>query len=328
MKRREFITVVGGGAAAWTLAAQAQQPRRVGVLMSQSDSDTDSRILLAAFTQELAKIGWIDGGNLRLFVRWTASDPDRTLTLAKELVDLQLDVILAHTSPATAALQRETRTIPLVFVVVADPVGQGFVASLSRPAGNITGFVFVESTMMAKWFELLTQIAPSVKRVAIMYNPDTAPAGGAFFLPKFQEAAGPLKTEAVTVHVRSDAEIEAVITSVGKESGNGLAVMPDVFTLAHRAPILSLTALNNVPTVYWDRRFVKEGGLLSYGPDRVDLFRRSASYVDRILRGEKAAELPVQLPVKFEMAVNTVTAKALGLTIPESILLRADEVIE
>jgi putative ABC transport system substrate-binding protein len=296
--------------------------------MSQSDSDTDSRILLAAFTQELARIGWIDGGNLRLFVRWTASDPDRTLTLAKELVDLQLDVILAHTSPATAALQRETRTIPLVFVVVADPVGQGFVASLSRPAGNITGFVFVESTMMAKWFELLTQIAPSVKRVAIMYNPDTAPGGGAFFLPKFQEAAGPLKTEAVTVHVHSDAEIEAVITSIGKESGNGLAVMPDVYTLAHRAPILSLVALNNVPTVYWDRRFVKEGGLLSYGPDRVDLFRRSASYVDRILRGEKAAELPVQLPVKFEMAVNTITAKALGLTIPESILLRADEVIE
>jgi putative ABC transport system substrate-binding protein len=161
-----------------------------------------------------------------------------------------------------------------------------------------------------------------------MYNPDTAPAGGAFFLPKFQEAAGPLKTEAVTAHVRSDAEIEAVITSIGKESGSGLAVMPDVFTLAHRVPILSLTALNHVPTVYWDRRFVKEGGLLSYGPDRVDLFRRSASYVDRILRGEKAAELPVQLPIKFEMAVNTLTAKALGLTLPDSILLRADEVIE
>ena len=244
------------------------------------------------------------------------------------MVDLQLDVILAHTSPVTAALQRETRTIPLVFVVVADPVGQGFVASLSRPAGNITGFVFVESTMMAKWFELLTQIAPGVKRVAIMYNPDTAPASGAFFLPKFQEAAGPLKTEAITVHVRSDAEIEAVITSIGKELGSGLAVMPDVFTLAHRAPILSLVARNNVPTVYWTKAFVTEGGLLSYGPDRVDLFRRSASYVDRILRGEKAAELPVQLPVKFEMAVNTVTAKALGLSIPESILLRADEVIE
>ena len=327
MRRREFVTALGT-AVNWSFSARAQQPRRVGVLMAQSDSDTDSRTLLATFTQELARLGWIEGGNLRLFVRWTASDPDRTLTLAKGLVDLQLDVILAHTSPVTAALQRETRSIPLVFVVVADPVGQGFVASLSRPAGNITGFVFVESTMMAKWFELLTQIAPGVKRVAIMYNPDTAPAGGAFFLPKFQEAAGPLKTEAITVHVRSDAEIEAVITSIGKESGSGLAVMPDVFTLAHRAPILSLVARNNVPTVYWTKAFVTEGGLLSYGPDRVDLFRRSASYVDRILRGEKAAELPVQLPVKFEMAVNTVTAKALGLSIPESILLRADEVIE
>jgi putative ABC transport system substrate-binding protein len=327
MRRREFITLIGGAAAS-PLVARAQQPRRVGVLMAQSDSDADSRALISAFTQELARLGWIERGNLQLFVRWTASDADLTRRLAKELVDLQLDVILAHTSPVTAALQRETRTIPVIFVVVADPVGQGFVASLSRPSGNITGFVFVESAMMAKWFELLTQIAPRVKRVAIMYNPDTAPGGGAFFLPMFQEAAGPLKTEAVTVHVRSDAEIEAVMTSISKEPGSGLAVMPDIFTLAHRVPILSVAARNNVPTVYWDKTFVREGGLLSYGTDRVDLFRRSASYVDRILRGEKTAELPVQLPVKFEMAVNTLTAKALGLTIPDSILLRADEVIE
>jgi putative ABC transport system substrate-binding protein len=328
LKRRELITLLGSVAVAWPLAARAQQPRRVGVLMAHSETDTAPKAYLAAFTQELARLGWTDGGNLRLVVRWTASDPNRTLTLAKELVDLHLDVILANTSPVTAALHRETRTIPLVFVVVADPVGQGFVASLSRPGENITGFVFVESTMMGKWFELLTQIAPTVKRVAIMYNPDTAPGKGAFFLPKFAEAAGPLKTEAVTVHVRSDAEIEAVMTSLGKERGSGLAIMPDIFTYVHRVPILSLAARNNVPTVYWDKSYVKEGGLLSYGTDQADLFRRSASYVDRILRGEKTAELPVQLPVKFEMAVNAHTAKALGLTIPDSILLRADEVIE
>jgi putative tryptophan/tyrosine transport system substrate-binding protein len=330
-RRREFITLVGGAAAAWPGAARAQQAdrvRRVGVLMAHAENDSAPKTYLAAFTQELAKLGWTDGGNLRLVIRWTASDPDQTSILAKELVDLRLDVILANTSPVTAALQRETRTIPLVFVVVADPVGQGFVASLSRPGGNITGFVFVESTMMGKWFELLTQIAPAVKRVAIMYNPDTAPARGAFFLPKFVEAAGPLKTEATTVYVRNDAEIEAVMTSLAQKPGSGVAVMPDIFTYVHRVSILSLAARNNVPTVYWDKRFVKEGGLLSYGTDQADLFRRSASYVDRILRGEKAAELPVQLPVKFEMAVNAHTAKALGLTIPDSILVRADEVIE
>ena len=261
-------------------------------------------------------------------VRWAAGNVDRMRMFAKELVDLQPDVILASTTPATAALQRETRTIPIVFVNVADPVGAGFVASLPRPGGNITGFINIEAAMAGKWLELLTEIAPGVKRAAIMFNPDTAPCGGSYYLPSFEAAARSFKVEPITAPVHSDAEIETVMTSLGREPGGGLVVMPDGFMFVHRAPIISLAARNNVPAVYSAPVFVRDGGLLSYGPDWADIFRRAASYVDRILRGAKPAELPVQLPVKFEMAVNLKTAKALGLTVPQSILLRADEVIE
>jgi putative tryptophan/tyrosine transport system substrate-binding protein len=247
---------------------------------------------------------------------------------AKELVDLQPDVILVSGTPGTAALQRETRTIPIVFVPVADPVGSGFVAGLPRPGGNITGFISYEASLAGKWLELLSEIAPAVKRVAAIFNPDTAAANRSYYLPSFEAAARSLKVEPITALVRSDAEIAAAITTLGREPGGGLVLMPDSFMVVHRAPIILLAAQYNVPAIFNFIGFVRDGGLLSYGPDNYDLFRRAASYIDRILRGAKPADLPVELPVKFEMALNAKTAKALGLTVPQSILLRADEVIE
>jgi putative ABC transport system substrate-binding protein len=261
-------------------------------------------------------------------VRWAAGNVDRIRMFAKELVGLQPDLILANSTPATAALQRETRTIPIVFTGNSDPVGERFVASLPRPGGNITGFISQEAAMAGKWVELLTEIAPGVKRVAIMFNPDITSGGVSYFRPAFEAAARSLKVAPIVAPVHSDAEIETVMTSLGREPGGGLVVTADAFMQVHRAPTILLAARNNVPAVYSRSVFVRDGGLLSYGPDQVDLFRRSASYVDRILRGAKPADLPVQLPTKFEMALNAKTAKALGLTVPPSILLRADEVIE
>jgi putative tryptophan/tyrosine transport system substrate-binding protein len=225
-------------------------------------------------------------------------------------------------------LQRETRTIPIVFVIVSDPVGQGFVATLARPGGNITGFAFIEATMGGKWLELLTEIAPGVRRVAAMFNPDTAPSRGSYVLPSFEEAARSLKVEAITAPVHSDVEIETVLTSLGRERGGGLIIMPDPFMVVHRPLIISLTARNNVPAVYNGRYFVREGGLLSYGPNEADIFRRAAPYVDRILRGAKPADLPVQQPIKFEMTLNVKAAKALELDVSLSFQQRADEVLE
>jgi putative ABC transport system substrate-binding protein len=247
---------------------------------------------------------------------------------AKELVGLQPDVILAQTTPVVAALQRETRTIPIVFVTVADPVGQGFVESLPRPGGNITGFTFTEAPIGGKWLELLTEIAPGVKRAAIMFNPDTAPGGGLFSLPSFEAAARSLKVKPIRAAVHSDAEIEMAITSLGRELGGGLVIIADIFLLVHRAPIILGAARNNLPAIYQVRAFARDGGLLSYGADAVDIFRRSASYVDRILRGAKPTDLPVQMPIKYELVINLKTAKALGLTIPPALLARADEVIQ
>ena len=247
---------------------------------------------------------------------------------AKELLGLQPDLILAHGTPVTAVFQRETRTIPIVFASVSDPVGEGFVASLPRPGGNITGFIRQEATVAGKWLELLTEIAPGVKRVAAIFNPDTAPGGGLYVLPAFEAAARSFKVALITAPIHSDAEIETFITSLGREPGGGLVVPPDNFVESHRAHIISLATRNSVPAVYPDSVWARDGGLLSYGPDRKDIFRRSAVYVDRILRGAKPVELPVQLPTKFEMAVNLKTAKALGLEVPPSLLTRADEVIE
>jgi putative ABC transport system substrate-binding protein len=329
MKRRDFIA--GLGAAVWPLAARAQQGervRRVGVLMTSSESDPNTKFLLPAFVQELAALGWSEGRNLRLDIRWAGGDLERATLNAKELIALQPDVILADATPHTAALQRETRTIPIVFVSVSDPVGSGFVASLPRPGGNITGFSAVDASVAGKWVELLNEIAPDVKRVAVMFNPDTAPYVRKYYLPSFEAAARSLKVQSSMAPVHSEAEIETVMTSLGRGPAAGLVVVPDSFVYAHRTSIISLAAQYSVPTIYYTAFCVRDGGLLSYGPDYADLFRRGATYVDRILNGAKPEDLPVQLPVKFEMAVNVKTAKGIGVPIPESFLLRADEVIE
>jgi len=329
MRRREFITGASA-AAAWPLAARAQQGervRRIGVLVPYSEDDPYPRAWLSAFVQELAELGWKEGRNLRMDVRWPAGNVDRVRMYAKELVDLQPDVILVDSTPQTAALQRETRTISIVFVVVSDPVGSGFVAGLPRPGGNMTGFSNQEPSMGGKWVELLTEIAPDRRRVAAMFNPETAPYLGSYYLPPFEAAARSLKVDPIVVPVHSDADIETAMTSLGREAG-GVVVMPDGFLFARRASIISLAARNNVPAINQSSFLTRDGLLISYGPDFTDQYRRAAPYVDRILRGAKPSELPVQLPVKFEMVVNLKTAKALGLVVPQSILLRADEVIE
>jgi putative ABC transport system substrate-binding protein len=330
MRRRDFITLVSGAAVTRPLAAYAQQPERmrlIGVLMSVEEN-AEGNTELSAFTQGLAESGWTDGRNLRMEVRWGGGDVNRTRTFAKELVALQPDVILAQGTPGTAALQRETRTIPIVFVIVADPVGPGFVASLPRPGGNITGFINSESVIGAKMLELLTEIAPGLKRVAMIFNPDTAPGRGTYYFRDFEAAARSSKLEPIAADARSDAEIETVVTSLGGEPRGGLVVTPDYFMLNHSEQVISQAARNKVPTVYPWSVVARQGGLLSYGPDLVDIVRRSAPYVDKILHGANPADLPVQVPVKFEMAVNAKTAKVLGLTVPPSILVRADEVIE
>jgi putative tryptophan/tyrosine transport system substrate-binding protein len=325
--RREFIAGLGGAAAAWPLAARAQQPermRRIGVLMPLDENDPP--LNLSAFTQTLAELGWTDGRNVRMDLRWTGDDTNRLRALAQELVVLQPDVILTAGTPATIALQRETRTIPIVFVNGNDPIASGIVPRLDRPGGNITGFVFLEASMGGKWLEQLSEIAPGLKRAAIMSNPDTINAS--LYLPSLEAAARSFKVMPITAPVHSDVEIETAINALGREPGAGLVVIPDVFTLAHRATIISAATRNNVSAVYWESDFVRDGGLLSYGADFPDLDRRAATYVDRILRGAKPAELPVQLPIKFELVINLKTAKTLGLTIPPNLLAVANEVIE
>jgi putative ABC transport system substrate-binding protein len=330
MRRRDFITLIGGASVAWPLAARAQQRermRRIGVLMSFDENDPAANPRISAFTQALADLGWTDGRNVRMDLRRGRSDVNRIRALAQELVGLQPDIIVTATTPATAAVQRGTRTIPIVFAGVSDPVASGIVARLDRPSGNITGFATTEASLGGKWLELLSEIAPGLKRAAVMFNPDTSPAST--YMPSLETAAGSLKVVSITAPVHSDVEIETAIMALGREPGDGLVVMPDTFMFAHRAPLILAAARNNVPAVYGLSAFAaRDGGLLSYSVDEVDIFRRAASYVDRILRGAKPAELPVQLPTKFDLVVNLKTAKALGLTVPPSILLRADEVIE
>jgi putative tryptophan/tyrosine transport system substrate-binding protein len=329
MRRREFIA--GLGATVWPVVARTEQPdrvRRIGVLSSLDESDPEGEAQLSGFTHELAELGWTDGRTMRMDIRWAAGSIERAQMHAKELVNLQPDVILADSTPQTAALQQETRTIPIVFALVADPIGSGFVASLSRPGGNITGFGNFEASIAGKLLGLLTEIAPAVTRAAIMFNPDTAPSRGSYFLTSFDAAARSLKVEPIAAPVHSDAEIVTVIASLGRESGGGLIIMPDAYLKLHRATVILTADHENIPAVYYSSQFAKEGGLLSYGPDFVNIFRQAAHYVDRILRGTNPMDLPVQFPVKFEMALNAKTAKVLGLMVPQSILLRADEVIE
>jgi putative ABC transport system substrate-binding protein len=294
--------------------------------MPDDQNDPEMKLRFSAFMQALTDLGWTDGRNVRIELRWGGGDIDRIRALAQELVGLQPDIILTHAIPATAALQRETRTIPIVFATVADPVASGIVARLDRPGGNLTGFAQWEASLGGKWLELLSEIAPGLKRAVILFNPDTAAVLS--FISSFETAARSLKLVLDMARVHNDAEIEATIRDLGSEPGGGLVVMPDVFTNAHRASVISAAARNNVPAIYSQSVAVRDGGLLSYGIDVVDNWRRAATYVDRILRGAKPGDLPVQFPTKFEMAVNLKTAKALGLAMPLSIRLRADEVIE
>jgi putative ABC transport system substrate-binding protein len=328
IRRRQFIAGLGS-AAAWPVVAWAQQQperiRRIDVLMPYEENDPVAKTRLSAFTQGLADLGWIDGRNVRMDLRWYGGDANRLRAHAQELVGLQPDILVGAGTAATAALQRETRTIPIIFAGVADPVGLGLIAAYNRPGGNITGFGYLEASLGGKWLELLTEIAPGLKRAAIMFNPDIATA---LYVPSFETAARSLGIAPIIAHIHDDAEIETVIIALGREPPGGLVVIPDVFMTVHRVPTISAAARNNVPAVYSLSAFARDGGLLSYGADPVNDFRRAASYVDRILRGAKPAELPVQLPAKFDMVVNLKTARTLGLTVPQSILLRADEVIE
>jgi putative ABC transport system substrate-binding protein len=300
--------------------------RRIGVLLPGDENDPVRKTYVSAFTRALAGLGWTDGRNVRMDLRWAGGDVNRIRTLAQELVSLQPDIILTIGTPATAAVQRETRTIPIVFVQSGDPVASSIVARLNRPNGNVTGFANLEASLGGKWLELLSEIAPGLKRAAIMFNPDTAPVSG--YMPSLEIAARSLKLVPITAPVHSDAEIETAIITLGREPGSGLVVIPDTFMLSHRTPPISAAARNQVPAVYYASEFARDGGLLSYGIDQVDPWPRAATYVDRILRGAKPEDLPVQLPTKFEMVVNRKTATALGLAIPPSILLRADEVID
>jgi putative ABC transport system substrate-binding protein len=324
--RRKFITLFGG-AAAWPLAAHAQQGdrmRRIGVLTPANENDLVAKTYVSAFVQALANLGWTDGRNVRVDLRWGGADINRIRALARELVGLEPDIILTSGTPPTVAVQRETRTIPIVFANVADPVPNGLVERLDRPSGNVTGFAVFEASLGGKWLELLSEIAPGLKRAVIMFNSDLAPVP--VYMPSFETAARSLKVALITAPVHSDAEIETAITALGREPGGGLVVLG--FQVAQRVPVILAAARNNVPAVYNLSAYARDGGLLSYGPDQVDIMRRAATYVDRILRGEKPGDLPVQLPTKFEMVVNLKTAKALGLAVPPSIMLRADEVIE
>jgi len=329
IKRREFITLLGGAAVAWPVVARAQQPdgmRRIGVLIGFAEDDPEAKARLAAFRQGLEKRGWSEGRNVRIDYRYAPAGAQAQV-LAKELVALQPDVILAHSTPVTAALQRESRTIPIVFAVVADPLGSGFIASLPQPGGNITGVAQYEASVTGKWLAMLKEIAPSLVRAAFVANPKTATYYD-FYLRAGEALASSLGIELVLTLVENAADIERAIESFARVPNGGLVLIPDISTAVHRNLIIALAARHRLPAVYWDRSLVAAGGLMSYGNDLVDSVRQAASYVDRILRGDKPADLPVQAATKFETAVNLKTAKALGLTVPPGLLVAADELIE
>ncbi len=330
-RRREFIAALGGTVIAWPLAARAQQPervRRIGVLMGWGESDREARTTVAAFREGLQKLGWTEGHNIRIDTRWaTPADAEAMQRFAKELVALQPDLILSNNTPTTVALLQQTRTIPIVFAMVVDPVGSGFVASFPRPGGNVTGFVVTEGSLGGKWLELLKDIAPNVARVALPFNPTTAPYAE-IYLNHVKAAGASFGVETITAPVRDSFELESIVAAQAREPNGGLIVIPDSFTDAHREEIISLAARYRLPAVYPVRSFAELGGLLSYGVDWTDNFRRAAAYVDRILKGAKPSELPVQAPVKFELVINLKTAKALGLDVPFHFQQLADEVIE
>jgi len=329
MRRREFITLLGGAAAAWPLAARAQQPermRRIGVLLPAAASDAEFQARVGAFLQALALLGWTIGRNVRIDTRWATTNSAEIRRHAAELAALAPDVILAFGASTVRPLLQATRTVPIVFPVAGDPVGAGFVDSLARPGGNATGFLSFEYGISGKWLELLKQIAPGVTRVAVLRDPAT-PTGPAMF-GVIQAVAPSLRVEVNPVNMRDAGEIERAVATFARHSNGGLIVTASNLAEVHRDLIITLAAQHKLPAVYYERRFVAADGLICYGPDFVDLFRQSAGYVDRILKGEKPADLPVQQPTKFELVINLKTAKTLGLTVPPSLLATADEVIE
>jgi putative tryptophan/tyrosine transport system substrate-binding protein len=332
MKRREFIGLVGGGVAAWPLIAKAQnttkRTRRIGLLMGYSESDPESQSRVSIFRQAMERAGFEEGKNIQIELRWANADTKLMAQYARELVALQPDVIVANTTPVTAAIRRETKSIPIVFVIVSDPQGEGFITSLARPSGNLTGFTNLEGSIGGKWLELLREIDPRIQRAAILYNPETAPRAGRYFGDSFEATARSYNLVSVPMPVRSLSDIENSIAAFASEPGSGLVVPSDTFTTVQRKPIISLTAKHGLPAVYSLPLFVADGGLLGFGSDAHDQFVRSALYVARILNGEKPENLPVQAPIKYELAINLKTAKALGLTVPPTLLARADEVIE
>ena len=330
MRRRKFITLLGG-AAAWPLASHAQQPeqmRRVGVLSSGvAAADPEIRAFNAAFRQGMQERGWSEGRNLQIDYRCAGPDVEQIKSYAAELVDAQPDVIFAITSPSVAALQRATRTIPIVFVAISDPVGQGFVASLAKPGGNITGFTGLEFSIGQKWVAFLKELAPRVTRIAYLFHPEIGPFYP-LWLKSVEDAAATLGVEVTAAPVRAVGDIERAIGSIAAQPNSGLIVQPDGYTIASRRLIIELVARHRLPAVYTYRFEAADGGLVSYGTDALDQYRRSAAYVDRILKGERPANLPVQQPQKYELVINLRTAKAMGLEIPASLLATADEVID
>ena len=330
MRRRNFVALAAGAVIGRPLLAQAQAQggmRRVGVLMSLRSDDPEGHAYAAALVQGLGALGWHEGANLRLDWRWAGGDPALFQRYASELVAHSPDVLVAFSSPSVEAMRRETTTIPMVFTVVSDPIGQGFVASLAHPGGNITGFSAYDPPMAGKWLQMLTQITPPVANVVVLYNPATAPYAG-LMLHAIEEAAPSLRVSVRAARYRDDAELEAIMAGLGHEEHGGLLFLQDVFAIAHRNAIVTLAARYRLPAVYPYRFIAASGGLMSYGTEYADLFRRAAAYVDRILKGETPADLPVQAPTKFELVINLNTAKALGITVAPALLAGADEVIE
>jgi putative ABC transport system substrate-binding protein len=330
MRRREFIAALGSASAAWPLAALAQQSermRRIGVLSSLAETDGEAQAWDAAFRKRLVELGWIDGRNIHIDYRWGAGSVDRMRLFARELVQLNPDALVTVSTPATAALQAETRTIPIVFAWVSDPVGSGFVSSLAHPGGNITGFLNIETSVIGKWLSLMREIAPQVSRIGFLFNPQTAPFAR-YYLDTFRSATSAFAIEAIDAPVHNLEEVEAITTKLGGEGNAGLFVMSDTSMVVYRKTIYSLAERYRLPTIYPYRVFAAEGGLMSYGVDVADLLQGAASYIDRILRGEKPNELAVQQPIRFELVVNVKAAKLLGLTIPTSMLVAAQELIE
>ena len=329
MKRREFITLVGGAAATWPLAARAQQGermRRVGILVGFPENDPEMQARLAAFRQGLERRGWSEGRNVRIDYRFAPARSGRAQMVAKELVALRPDVIFAHSTPIVAALDSESRAIPVVFVSVSDPIGSGFIASLARPGGNLTGLLLYESGIAGKWLAMLKEVAPRLERAALMANPKTTAYD--YFVQSAKDAAPSLAIELVPSPIENGADIERVVESFARKANGGLVILPDNTVIDYRNLVIALAAHYRLPAVYNNRLFVAGGGLMSYGTNLVDTFRQAASYVDRILRGDKPADLPVQAPTKYETVINLTTAKVLGLTVPPALLVAADEVIE